>query len=219
MQVKMTICTPKNLGRSNETTAESQAALELISKVKSQKDKGYRETVDDAGAIGNSLPMLASNGATRPSLIVFPLDVSVKIDGVRCFARLIEGEVILTSRGGKPYLTPAYLVDPFLELFNELDTDILDGELYIHGLPLQEIISIVKKPEEDSPELSFMLFDIPVVDVAWKIRKMDLDKVYRYSVARGFDTKITVVPALCIYNAEEMAEMLEVAELSGERVS
>ena len=57
MQVKETVCKPKNVGRANETTAEEQAISEAKSKWKKQYDKDYRESVDELPE--STLPNLA----------------------------------------------------------------------------------------------------------------------------------------------------------------
>lgn len=47
IQIKETVCKPKNVGRANETTAEDQAVAEAISKWEKQVRLGYRESTDD----------------------------------------------------------------------------------------------------------------------------------------------------------------------------
>ena len=42
--------------------------------------------------------------------------------------------------------------------------DEFDGELYIHGRPLQEINSLVKKPRPESKFLQYWIYDMPVVN-------------------------------------------------------
>src|SRR6478609_6047858 len=54
-------CTGKNIGRSNETTPEDQALLELESTWLSKKDEGYFETISEVDSIKVILPMLAKS--------------------------------------------------------------------------------------------------------------------------------------------------------------
>ncbi len=54
-------CTGKNIGKSNETTPERQALLELESTWLSKKDEGYFETLDEVNSIEVILPMLAKS--------------------------------------------------------------------------------------------------------------------------------------------------------------
>ena len=58
LQYKETICTPKNVGRANETTAEQQAELEAISKWEKQVRLGYVENMEDCEQGVDLLPML-----------------------------------------------------------------------------------------------------------------------------------------------------------------
>lgn len=53
----------KNIGKSNETTATEQAVLEAESKVRSQRDKGYCDSIEEAIEYKNNTikPMLAEN--------------------------------------------------------------------------------------------------------------------------------------------------------------
>ena len=51
LQSKTTKCEAKNIGRSNETTAEEQAVLEAQSKWEKKVRLGYKENVEDLEAI------------------------------------------------------------------------------------------------------------------------------------------------------------------------
>jgi len=39
---------------------------------------------------------------------------------------------------------------------------VLDGELYLHGEPLQTIISLIKRPQPKSKEITYQIYDAPV---------------------------------------------------------
>lgn len=156
MQVKKTVCAPKNVGRSNETTAEQQASSEAQSKVNKQHDKGYRLNKDDLGEIP-ILPMLAADYLKQGHRIQFPCFASAKMDGVRCLAIKQDDKVTLLSRGGKEYSVPHIQMELY-ELMKE--GEIFDGELYIHGEYLQDITSAVKKANENTCRLKFVIFDM-----------------------------------------------------------
>lgn len=215
MTQKVSQVSPKNIGRSNETTAEEQAIKEFESKIRKQYDKGYRESIEACQESRINLPMLASNGGDKPHLIKYPCDSSVKLDGVRCLATLVDGEVILTSRGGKPYQVPPYLDKPIRGAFEATGSDILDGELYHHGLPLQEIVSIVKKPKEDSLPIFFYVFDVPS-DKSWLERKDILEKlaIALEEVEEGL-YPIVHVPNVPCESEEEMIQLVQDAESLG----
>ncbi|MFW3388479.1 UNVERIFIED_CONTAM: hypothetical protein RF648_21055, partial [Kocuria sp. CPCC 205274] len=78
MQEQITICTGKNIGRSNETTPEQQALLEAESKYNKQIDKCYRPTQEEAKSVGEVLPMLAKNYLDSGHRIKWPAFTSPK---------------------------------------------------------------------------------------------------------------------------------------------
>lgn len=176
MQLKVTKCEGKNIGRSNETTPEAQAQAEALSKFKKQIDKNYRPTIEELEEVGNNLPMLAHDYTRVGHRMSFPCHVSPKLDGVRCLARIKNGTVTLTSRGGKEYPVTQNIKNDLLSVaeFMEVDDLILDGELYIHGVSLQNIVSAVKSV--DNPihgDVEFHIFDMPS-DEPWSERWMKL---------------------------------------------
>lgn len=177
MQEKRTTCKGKNLGKTNETTDEQQALLEADSKYNKQIDKLYRPTIEEASTVGQVLPMLAKNYLDSGHRIQFPCYVSPKLDGVRCIATLDrEGNVTLNSRGGKTYECPNHIRKELVSLWQQTGVNKFDGELYIHGLPLQDIVSAVKKPNENTGKLVYHVFDIPS-DKPWEKRLADLNNV------------------------------------------
>lgn len=179
MQVKTTVCTPKNIGRANETSGEAQALLEAEAKYKKQLDKLYRPTVGELSEVGNDLPMLAHDYTKVGHRMEYPLYVSRKLDGVRCLATVNGTEVKLTSRGGKEYQCPEGVYHDLVLLSNITGFTTFDGELYSHGMPLPMIISAVKKPSALTDNLLFEIFDIPSAK-SWSYRLKDLCNLYQY---------------------------------------
>lgn len=179
---KQTICNPKNIGKTNETTGEQQAQLEAKAKWVKQIKKCYRETQEEAKLVGEKLPMLAENATKKPHLIKFPCDVSPKCDGVRCVAT-VDGEVVeLMSRGGDPYKCPEHLRMQLVELSKRSGVNKFDGELMIFGMALQNIVSAVKKPNDNTSKLQYFIFDLPVSNMQWQYRKVELEKLTWWSV-------------------------------------
>lgn len=177
MQAKETTVKGKNLGKANETSPAEQALREAEAKYAKQLDKCYRPTIEEAKDVGEALPMLAHNYLQQSHRIVFPCDVSPKLDGVRCIASIVGDEVTLHSRGGKTYDCPEHIRRELILVAKKAHIEKLDGELYIHGLPLQDIVSAVKKPNMNTHQLEFHVFDIPVQRVPWLERKNTLEAV------------------------------------------
>lgn len=177
MQAKETTVKGKNLGKANETSPAEQALREAEAKYTKQLDKCYRPTVEEAKNVGEALPMLAHNYLQQSHRIVYPCDVSPKLDGVRCIASIVGDAVTLHSRGGKTYDCPEHIRRELVSVSAKTNVLKFDGELYIHGLALQDIISAVKKPNLNTGKLEYHVFDIPTQGIPWSVRKTTLDTV------------------------------------------
>lgn len=169
LQTKTTVCKSKNCGRSNETTPEQQALLEAQSKWNKQVDKYYRETIEEAEELITEGVMLAQDYSKKPHFLEQEFYVSPKLDGLRVKTTFVLGEPVWHSRGGKTYPVPSQLV-PELKALNEVGYSVLDGEAYIHQVKLQKIQSCVKKTNELTPQVTYQIFDIPVLNKTWNTR-------------------------------------------------
>jgi DNA ligase-1 len=133
----------KNIGKANETTPWQQAVNEAQSRWQKKIDKGYREQGIEADDIR---PMLAHRYDDRGHSIVWPAYVQPKLNGVRCMVSGDDDGVHLISRGGKEYKFQNHLRPELKSALKKIDSDIiLDGELYLHGTPLQEIGEATRK--------------------------------------------------------------------------
>lgn len=150
---------PKNIGKSNETTETQQAILEAKSKWNKQIKKGY---VEDEFKVGQkTLPPLAKKYQDAKSALKWPVVGLLKLDGVRCTMFYKDGVVIFQSRGGDPYPVIQEIADELIEkVFKTHPHMVVDGELYKHGMYLEDIVSAVKKPNEDTPMIEFHVFDM-----------------------------------------------------------
>jgi ATP-dependent DNA ligase len=153
---------PKNIGRANATTAEQQAVLEAISQWKKKCKKKYFLTPDEASAPVAPRAMLAKSGKEAKKLeekLAEGADVQPKFDGLRdmVWRNPENGNLVLQSRGNDTY-DVAHIRDalaPFLQ-----GRVMLDGELYIHGVSLQTITSLVRRPQEASLQLVYCVYDM-----------------------------------------------------------
>lgn len=145
-----TVCKPKNVGRSNETSAEKQAFLECESAyTKKLAQGGYHENEADINTKTFFEPMLAKSYKDRPepkwgNQLVFS---QPKLDGVRCIAKA-DG---LWTRQGKAITACPHISEQLAEFFEENPEAVLDGELYADKLSddFNKIISLVKKVKPD----------------------------------------------------------------------
>lgn len=168
------VTTGKNLGRSNETTPYEQACLEARSRWNKKKDKGYSEEIPTGkvNALGLPMPMLAK--PYNPGMIPDGrwIYIQPKLDGHRCLAGWVDNEVKLWSRGGKFIDTLPHINE---SLSHTLPKHmILDGELYIHGLSLQELTSRIKRRQDASIAVRYHVYD-QVADYQFERRFKDIE--------------------------------------------
>lgn len=178
LQTKKTVCESKNVGRSNETTPEQQAVLEAESKYRDQIRKGYVENVEDVQFnTDKSRVMLAQDASKKPHFVNYPCHIQPKLDGNRMLVTFdAGGEPIFNSRGAKIYPSHKHLAEQLKYLRDKTGFDSFDGELYVHGMPLQKIVSLVKKVQPESSKLEYRIYDIPSEKV-WEERVKDLTKL------------------------------------------
>lgn len=164
MQVHEHKAEPTNVGRANERNQKEQAEFEAKAKWQLKLDKGYRE---DQGEVDDVplLPMLASKFKDRKGKFSYPVYLQPKLDGNRCIAKP-DGSLI--SRGGKTYNVPH--ISKQIKALNLKYP--IDGELYIHGESLQNIISYVKKDHGDgtTQKLNFVVYDVVIPGKAFPDR-------------------------------------------------
>lgn len=180
-QIKKTICKAKNVGRSNETTPEQQATFEAQSKWNKQYDKYYRETLEEAELLQTEGVMLAEDYSKKPHLLQEEFYVSDKVDGLRIKTVFVNGEPEWHSRGGKTYPVPEHLLPQLKLLHEKAGVEILDGEGYIHSVKLQKIQSCIKKPNELTPQVSYEIFDVPMLESPWEERLEHLNSLKRHT--------------------------------------
>lgn len=141
-----TLCTPKNVGRSNEVDPETQAVLEVEASYVKKLDREYFESIGSIDQPRFFKPMLAQK---YEGGVTFPVYSQPKLDGIRCIADR-HG---LKSREGQPILSCPHIEAALAPFFHDFPEARLDGELYNHDLKddFNEIVSIVKR-EKCSPE-------------------------------------------------------------------
>lgn len=123
-----------------------------------------------------------------------------KLDGTRCLVTFDEdGEPVFNSRGNKTYPAHKHLAEQLKQLRKETGFDSFDGELYIDALPLQKIVSLVKKVQPQSSKLEYWIYDVPSGKI-WEEREKDLTELMKYP-----KLNITIVPA-SICNSEKEAK-------------
>ena len=146
-QDKPRVATPKNVGRSNETTATAQARFEAQARWQKKLDSGYAKSESKAEVKHFYEPMLALNYKDRKGELTYPLYSQPKLDGIRCIVQKENGEVIGKTRKGKLIECIPHVLESLKGFFLAYPDSILDGELYNHEYreDFNKITSLVRK--------------------------------------------------------------------------
>jgi DNA ligase 1 len=125
-------------------------------------------------------PMRDKKGKCK---IDFPCYGQPKLNGIRSMMEEIEGKVVLQSKTGKQY-NVQHILDGIQALQNKEQILTLDGvklrpdgELYIHGQPLQEIVSAVLTPSLMSIQVKFYYYDLAIDEVPQSKRIAMMEKL------------------------------------------
>lgn len=162
------ICKAKNVGRSNETTPEQQAQLEMKAKIKNKLDRGYFKTISEAQNTEVILPMLAKDYFKEKSKIDWSnAYCQPKLDGNRALLFVKNKKGKLISRQNKEFIHLSHITDKV-----NLPDGIYDGELYAHGYPFSELMELIKK-ECDNTVIKYYAYDM-ISNLSFKYRFMEL---------------------------------------------
>lgn len=164
----------KNIGRNNATTPYAQARSQAESDHRTQHErKGYGLTVAESAAVRAVSPMLAQTYGKK-AVNWRKAMAQPKADGFRSLITLdASGNVAMRSREGKPILTMSHMHEALLHLLEP--GDVLDGELYIHGVPFQKVASAIKKVGDLTPSVEFHCYDI-IRPEPFHVRAVELQK-------------------------------------------
>lgn len=153
---------PKNIGKKNETTGYTQATKDAESKWRKQVKKGYTDDVTLVGTTVQLAPLakkyqdIGKNVDWNSGQIVL-----TKYDGVRCTHFFKRDGNLFQTRGGEAYPVIDEIAVALNErVFDKHPTAVVDGEIYCHGMHLEDITSATKKHNEDTDKLRFVVFDI-----------------------------------------------------------
>lgn len=219
--LQTTKCKAKNVGKSNATTPESQAYMEAGYKLRHQVEReDYHHDVDKSGK--QLRCMLARDYTKVPHQVKWaPTSYSVqpKMDGLRLTygTRYHDGiKPELLTRKGEVYVVNhiSMVGNALLDIIEE-DTGTrpraLDGELYVHGMPLNEINKRAKKDMGcETERLQYYLFDLVYENDLTFIERYSIleDAIKRYSEQEPELSKwLELVPNHVIDSEEDMIEL------------
>lgn len=201
-QVNRTPATPKNVGRSNETTGPEQAAKEAEARYTKQMRLKYQPTIEAARSGINIKPMRAYTLAGREKFLKWPMTGQPKYDGCRsmCY-HTPQPRLWLMSRGGLEYK----LVHVTDELSGRVPLGwALDGELYVHGMPLQTIRHHIETYTEESLQVQFVCYDMlhfQALDMPWRERQEYLTDFFVRNPGMKY---VRMSPSIEVNNMEDL---------------
>jgi hypothetical protein len=187
----------KHIGKTNETNAFQQAKLEVESKYRAKIRAGYLVTIPTnptitlvTNSLGYLKPMLAPNKIPDSSKWPLPAFWQPKLDGHRAMVIMTNKGPVIYSRGGKIIDTMAHIVNVLSLCMNV--GEYLDGELYLHGQPVNQIGRLIKKYRAgESEKIKFVIYDAPHATAKWTERlssyKKTLSLVTNISGTETFD--------------------------------
>ena len=166
----------KNIGRSNETSVKEQAEKEAQAIWDKLLYEGYKEDFD---YVNNSkyntfpdfspMPQLLNKFKVNAKKGFTPGWMQYKKDGVRNFGEIFKDKSRLKSRHGQLF-DIQHLLDTVTDLHDKALEEIFDGELYKHGVILQDIVSLVKS-NDPNQKLEFHIYDIAIPDLPFSQRR------------------------------------------------
>lgn len=215
-----TDCTPKNVGRSNATTATQQAVLEANAAWEKKQRDGYHLTVEEAHGSTVFWCMLAQTYETRRKAEalgaagVGGLFSQPKLDGVRCLAK----QKALWSRKNRPIVAVPHLLERVMHALEEHKGLVLDGELYHHDYrdDFNTVIRAVKKTklkELDEEEralcqsMQYWIYDVAGGDLTkapYSERQSFLAELIGDMTDGGDEGFILGVPTVLVQNEKQI---------------
>lgn len=145
---------------------DEQIASRIESRTNKQLDKGYvrdievAKTMKPMNRLGFCKPMLAKKqedvdiGLLRQK----PFYIQYKLDGNRCLVHNDGTRLTAYTRNGKEFTTLDHILEPLKDIIPAGYT--LDGELYIHGVSLQNIVSLVKRKQPGTEKVIYHVYDM-----------------------------------------------------------
>jgi len=164
-----TTCKTKNEGRSNETTPQAQAILEMESLVAQKIKEGYFQTQREAEDGDVMLPMLAKEYSKESKKIDWNnAYAQPKLDGMRALGTTTG----IKSREGTDITTVPHI----MKVLESMPNIAWDGELYSHGLTFQGNMRLAKKYRPgESEALGYHVYDL-TIDQPFTVRYSELQK-------------------------------------------
>lgn len=170
---------------------DEQIWSRINSRCNKQMDKGYVTDLEVAkvmkpvNSLGFNKPMLAkkSEDVDMHRMMTKPFYLQNKLDGNRCPVANDGTGLVAYTRNGKEFTTLKHILEP---LKTVLPSDVtIDGELYLHGVSLQTIVSWGKRLQPDTLKLQLHIYDI-MEDAPFSERNKELGAILTPSFLKAY---------------------------------
>lgn len=178
---------------------DEQVESRIQSRVNKQLDKGYvydlrtAESMRPVNSLGFVKPMLAKSmeDVDMPRMLKMDYYVQNKLDGNRCMIHNC-GEIVAYTRNGKEFKTLKHITDQLKNIIPDGYT--FDGEMYVHGVPLQTLVSWGKRLQPNTLKLEYHIYDM-VSPERFSVRHAELRGLLR-GIAQQPSNGIYLVPTI-----------------------
>lgn len=178
-------------------TQDEQIASRINSRCNKQLDKGYvwdlevAKTMKPMNRLGFAKPMLAkkSEDVDMKRMMTRDYFLQYKLDGNRCLVHNDGTGLVAYTRNGKEFKTLKHITEPLLDIIPAGYT--LDGELYIHGVSLQTIVSWGKRLQPNTLKLQYHVYDL-IANEPFSERNSELSGVLRGALSKLYPTTTLV---------------------------
>lgn len=177
-------------GNANQRNQFQQALISVNALFRKRKEKGSKEENEKESKVPTVMyfPMLAKRYKDGAKHLEYPLYVQPKLNGVRCVICLTKRnggpeDILIYSRGKKKYYENHIreCIYPYLKELYDEESIYLDGELYKHGKPLQEITGDAKNAITSDNKNEFHIFDCfypSELATPFEVRQTQLDILF-----------------------------------------
>ena len=186
---------PTNEGRSNFRDSVAQALFEVQAKIELQLKRGYYRTQEEAIHHVDFTPMKCLDYKDQAKKVKYPCYISAKLDG---FRMMVDSNGQAWSKQGEPLDFPAHW-GGLKEVLAEVGG--ADGETYCKEMSLQSIRSAYLTPKEETLNLEYWVYDVPVAGVPFEERRKLLDKLNTIVFEKGLNF-VKVVPGVLVESEE-----------------
>ena len=147
-------------------------------------------------------PMLAHKYKQHKNKVEYPCFIQPKLNGIRCTTDMKSPLGMMFTREGENYPV-AHIIEE-LKLLKDwlIENDYeLDGELYCHGMPLNEIVHNIRTPNVETAKIKFVVYDFVDTDKTSFITKtFDLnDLIDAYEL-----NYIQYCPTIAVRNEDDL---------------